>query len=227
MQIIRVISGSPAAEAGIHDGDRIVAVDGKLVSAISSDVAANLLQGEEGSSVNLAVAGGDNPERQITVRRRRVEVPSVDLVAMLDRPRGIGYFRITSFQKTTVRELDAALWKLHRDGMQRLIIDVRGNPGGLLPAAVEVSDRFLERGVIVSTRGRSTPGRRHLCRPGSEKMEHAFGGDCRSGQRQRGGDFFGGNPRFAAAARSSACGATAKARCKAFFRWTGSTRASV
>jgi carboxyl-terminal processing protease len=153
--IVRVISGSPAEEAGIHDGDRIVVVDGKQVSSMSTDLAANLLQGEEGSSVTLVVAGNDGREHQYTVRRRRVEVPSVDQVAMIDRQRGIGYFRITSFQKTTVRELDAALWKLHRDGMQRLIIDVRNNPGGLLPAAVDVSDRFIDRGVIVSTHGRS------------------------------------------------------------------------
>ncbi len=153
--IVRVISGSPAAEAGLRDGDRIVVIDGKAVSSMSTDLAANLLQGEEGSLVNLAVAGGDNHQRQIAIRRRRVEVPSVDRVNMIDRERGIGYFRITSFQKTTLRELDAALWKLHREGMQRLIIDVRNNPGGLLPAAVDVSDRFVDRGVIVSTRGRS------------------------------------------------------------------------
>jgi carboxyl-terminal processing protease len=153
--IVRVISGSPAEEAGIRDGDRIVAVDGKAVSTMSADLAANLLQGEEGSLVHLAVAGGDNRERQVSIRRRRVEVPSVDRIGIIDRERGIGYFRITSFQKTTLRELDAALWKLHREGMRRLIIDVRNNPGGLLPSAVDVSDRFIERGVIVSTRGRS------------------------------------------------------------------------
>jgi carboxyl-terminal processing protease len=153
--IVRVIAGSPAEEAGMHDGDRIVAVDGKAVSSMSSDLAANLLQGEEGTAVNLVVADKDGRERQASIRRRRVEVPSVDQISMLDRNRGIGYFRITSFQKTTLRELDAALWKLHRDGMQRLIIDVRNNPGGLLPSAVDVSDRFVDRGVIVSTHGRS------------------------------------------------------------------------
>ena len=156
LQIVRVITGSPAEEAGIRDGDRIVSVDGKAVSSMSTDLAANLLQGEEGTLVTLVVAGSDNRERQVTVRRRRVEVPSVDQVSMIDRERGIGYFRITSFQKTTLRDLDAALWKLHREGMQSLIIDVRGNPGGLLNSAVDVADRFVERGVIVSTHGRST-----------------------------------------------------------------------
>jgi carboxyl-terminal processing protease len=155
LQIVRVISGSPAEEAGIREGDRITVIDGKAVGSMSTDLAANLLQGEDGSLVNLVVANVDGRERQISIRRRRVDVPSIDQIGMIDRERGIGYFRITSFQKTTLRELDAALWKLHREGMQRLIIDVRNNPGGLLPAAVDVSDRFVERGVIVSTRGRS------------------------------------------------------------------------
>ena len=156
LQIVRVISGSPAEEAGIRDGDRILTIDGKAVSAMATDLAANLLQGDEGTQVNLVVADGQNRERQVSVRRRRVEVPSVDQIGMIDRERGIGYFRITSFQKTTLRDLDAALWKLHRAGMQRLIIDVRNNPGGLLTSAVDVADRFIERGKIVSTRGRNS-----------------------------------------------------------------------
>jgi carboxyl-terminal processing protease len=156
LQIVRVITGSPAEEAGIRNEDRIVSVDGKAVSAISADMAANLLQGEEGTVVKLTIVGSDNRERQVTVRRRRVEVPSVDQISMIDRERGIGYFRITSFQKTTLRDLDAALWKLHREGMKSLIIDVCGNPGGLLNSAVDVAERFVERGVIVSTHGRST-----------------------------------------------------------------------
>jgi carboxyl-terminal processing protease len=155
LQIVRVISGSPAEEAGIHDGDRIMIIDGKAVSTMSTDLAANLLQGAEGTQVNLVIAGDDNRERQVAVHRRRVEVPSVDHIGIIDRAQGIGYFRITSFQKTTLRDLDAALWKLHRDGMQRLIIDVRNNPGGLLNSAVDAVDRFVDRGVIVSTHGRS------------------------------------------------------------------------
>jgi carboxyl-terminal processing protease len=63
--------------------------------------------------------------------------------------------RLTCFQKTTSRDLDAALWKLHRDGMKSLIIDLRGNPGGLLNISVDVVDKFVNDGVIVSTRGRN------------------------------------------------------------------------
>jgi carboxyl-terminal processing protease len=89
------------------------------------------------------------------VTRRRVEVPSVEGVRLVDPQFGVGYLRLTSFQKTTSRDVDAALWKLYRQGMRSLIVDVRGNPGGLLNAAVEVADKFVAEGKIVSTRGRS------------------------------------------------------------------------
>jgi carboxyl-terminal processing protease len=75
---------------------------------------------------------------------------------MVDPRAGIGYLRLTNFQKTTTREVEKALWDLQRSGMRSVIIDVRGNPGGLLSAAVEVADRFIPSGKIVTTRGRST-----------------------------------------------------------------------
>jgi carboxyl-terminal processing protease len=91
----------------------------------------------------------------LKIRREQVEIPSIDNVQMLDGTAGIGYLRLTCFQKTTSRDLDTALWSLHRQGMTSLVIDLRGNPGGLLTTSVEVVDRFVDRGVIVSTRGRS------------------------------------------------------------------------
>jgi len=153
--IVRVISGSPAEEAGVRPQDKIMAIDRRSTQDLTTDQAANLLQGEEGSTVVLTLSAAGQAPRQLSVRRRRVEVPSVDQVSVIDPQYGIGYFKITCFQKTTARDLDAALWKLHREGMKSLVIDVRGNPGGLLVSAVEVVDRFVERGVIVSTHGRS------------------------------------------------------------------------
>ena len=152
--IVRVISGSPAEEAGVRAGDRILAVDGQATAKLSTDQAANLLQGADGSLVTLSLAASGQPPRLLSVRRRVVEVPSVDQVSIIDQQYGVGYFKLTCFQKTTARDLDTALWKLHRDGMKSLVVDVRGNPGGLLVSAVEVVDRFVDRGVIVSTRGR-------------------------------------------------------------------------
>jgi len=154
LAIMRVISGSPAEEAGVHAGDRILAVDGQSTAKLSTDQAANLLQGADGSVVSLSLAAPGQSPRQLSVRRRVVEVPSIDQVSIIDRQYGVGYFKLTCFQKTTARDLDTALWKLHREGMKSLVVDVRGNPGGLLVSAVEVVDRFVESGIIVSTRGR-------------------------------------------------------------------------
>ena len=154
--ILRVISGSPAEEAGVRPKDCILAVDRQSTEELTTDQAASLLQGAEGTVAVLTLAAPGEQPRQVTVRRRRVEVPSIDQVRIADSQYGIGYFKLTCFQKTTARDLDAALWKLHREGMKSLVIDVRGNPGGLLVSAVEVVDRFVDRGVIVSTRGRIT-----------------------------------------------------------------------
>ena len=154
--IVRVIPGSPAEESGLRSNDHILAIDRQSTEDLTTDQAANLLQGVEGSVVALTVAAPGEASRQMTIRRRRVEVPSVDQVGIVDAEFGVGYFKLTCFQKTTAHDLDVALWKLHREGMRSLVIDVRGNPGGLLLSAVEVADRFVERGVIVSTHGRST-----------------------------------------------------------------------
>ena len=152
--IVRVISGSPAEQAGVKAGDRIVAVDGRQTSQFTTDQAANLLQGPDGSVCNLILAAQGEANRQLAVRRQRVEVPSVDRVRMIDEKQGVAYLRLTCFQKTTRRDLEAALWRLNRDGMRSLIMDLRGNPGGLLVSSVDISDLFLDQGVIVSTHGR-------------------------------------------------------------------------
>ncbi len=156
LQIVNVIPGGPADEAGIQPGDRITAVAGQPTRDLSTETAADRLRGEDGTQVEVVVVGPDQRERTLRITRRRIEVPSVENVHMVDPESGVGYMRLTSFQKTTSRDVDAALWQLHRQGMRSLIIDLRGNPGGLLSASVEVADKFLAEGAIVSTRGRSS-----------------------------------------------------------------------
>lgn len=155
LQIVRVIPNSPAKRSGIREGDRIVAIDGRLTRGLSTDRAANLLQGEPGTTADLTVERSGSDPLRFLVRRERVEVPGVDEARIIDRPQGIAYIKLVCFQKSTSHDVEEALWNLHRNGMRTLIIDLRGNPGGLLVSAVEVADLFLDRGVIVTTHGRN------------------------------------------------------------------------
>ncbi len=153
--IVSVIPGGPADVAGICAGERIISVDEQSTREISTDTAADMLKGTEGSRVAVGVLSSKGGTRHLSVERRKIEVPCVDRVAMVDKQNGVGYVRLTTFQKSTSRDIDAALWKLHKEGMKILITDLRGNPGGLLTAAVEVADKFISSGTIVSTRGRN------------------------------------------------------------------------
>jgi carboxyl-terminal processing protease len=153
--VVHVIPASPAERAGIRAGDHLVGVGSRSLGGMSVDEAAQLLQGPEGSVVTLAILRAPAPARAVTVRREHVEVPSIENVRMLDPATGIGYLKISSFQKTTAGDLETALRRLDVAGMRSLVIDLRGNPGGLLSSAVDVSDLFLERGLVVATRGRS------------------------------------------------------------------------
>lgn len=152
--VVHVIPGSPAERAGLRAGDHVVGVGGQSLGGMNVDEAAQLLQGPEGSVVTLAIARGESVARAMTVRREHVDVPSIEDVQLLDPATGVGYIKLTSFQKTTAADLETALRRLDMNGMRSLVIDLRGNPGGLLSAAVDVADLFLDRGLVVATRGR-------------------------------------------------------------------------
>ena len=155
LKILSVIPGGPADEAGIVAGDRIMGVDAISAADRDPDYVADLLRGPEGSLVSLEIASVDQQPRSIRVARRRVDVPCVENIHLVDTDAKIGYFRLTNFQKSTPSEVEKALWALSRQGMRSLIIDLRDNPGGLLPASVEVADRFIDSGRILTTRGRN------------------------------------------------------------------------
>ncbi|MCX7419510.1 MAG: S41 family peptidase [Planctomycetia bacterium] len=157
LYLVNVLPESPAAEAGLHVGDYIVAIDNIDCRNMSTDEAAGKLKGTPNSRVRLELSGLSAADRRtVNVTRRAVQVKSIPVVKMVDESRGIGYIQMTGFQKSTPAELDDALARLNRQSMRLLIWDVRGNPGGLLTAAVEVLDRFIDNGVLVSTKGRTT-----------------------------------------------------------------------
>jgi carboxyl-terminal processing protease len=166
-RVVAPMVGTPAYEAGILAGDLIVEIDGESTEGITPDKAVDALSGRPGTSVKLSVLheGEEKPE-DITINRAIIDVPSVlgdarkandEWDFLIDKDKKIGYIRVTSFIQNTTEELKKALAELKSAGMKGLIIDLRDNPGGLLSAAVEVSDLFVDEGTIVSTKGRNTP----------------------------------------------------------------------
>ncbi len=152
LEIVSVIPDGSAGKAGLQPGDLVLAVDDQLTEKIGSEAAADMMRGLEGTAIALTIQRGSQVQRMSLVRRQ-VEIPSIIDAHMLEP--GIGYIHIASFQKTTTRDFDAAIWRMNQQGLNGLIVDVRGNPGGLLSASVEIADRFIQSGIVVSTRGRN------------------------------------------------------------------------
>lgn len=155
LRLVGVIRGGPAWDAGLKTGDQITHISGKPVKGLSLDEAAGRLQGSEGTPIEITVLRSDKLSQTFRLSRRHVEVESVAEVKMIDKAQGIGYIQLNGFQKGSAEELDRAVETLGKQGMSKLVLDLRGNPGGLLNIAVEIAERFIDAGVIVSTRGRA------------------------------------------------------------------------
>ncbi|MDR3636466.1 MAG: S41 family peptidase [Isosphaeraceae bacterium] len=155
LRLVGVIRGGPASDAGLKAGDQITHVDGHALRGLGLDEGASKLQGTEGTAIEITVLHADGTSQSYKLVRRHVEVESVAQAKLVDKAYGVGYIQLTGFQKSSAEELDKAIAGLKRQGMGTLVLDLRGNPGGLLNVAVEIAERFLDQGVIVSTRGRA------------------------------------------------------------------------
>jgi len=154
--VVSPFEGSPAAAAGIRSGDVIATIDGIPVNNTTLADTIGRMRGKEGTSVRIGILREGSAEPlQFTLKRSRVELRSVK--SELLEP-GIGYVRISQFSETTGDDLDAALKDLRKPNgtpLKGLVLDLRNNPGGVLEAAVSVSDTFLDSGVIVTAKGRT------------------------------------------------------------------------
>lgn len=157
VRVVRIIDGGPAEEAGLRAGDRIVTIDNKpfVGKSVNNDAVMKNLKGERGSSVRLGVKrNGIRSLVNISITRGDVEVKSIDASYMLDEK--TGYIRITSWGNNTYAEFLRAMATLSPKGMENLVIDLRGNLGGYLQAAVEVANEFLPKNsMIVYDEGRN------------------------------------------------------------------------
>ncbi len=156
MTIITPIEGTPADRAGLRSGDKILLIDGEPTINMPVDVAANKMRGEPGTQVVLTVSREQWPEpRAIPFTREIIHVDSVESY-VLGGPEGpVLYVKVKNFQRDTTADLGRAVKNAEstHGGLKGIVLDLRNNPGGLLEQAIELSDGFLESGVIVSTRG--------------------------------------------------------------------------
>ncbi|MEE4161150.1 MAG: S41 family peptidase [Woeseiaceae bacterium] len=158
IEIVSPILGSPAARSGIRSGDRIVAVDGVVVDPENLQDTIARMRGRAGSRISLTVLRGDE---HILHEMRRESIRVASVYSEMLAP-AYGYVRLAQFSETTARELARAIDELADENgamLDGLVLDLRNNPGGVLDAAVDVSDLFLDSGIIVSADGRSPDAR--------------------------------------------------------------------
>jgi carboxyl-terminal processing protease len=154
LRITRVYDGSPAKRAGLKPGDLITEVGGKSLRGVPEDTAVARVKGPSGSQVRLTVERDGKPfQRNVT--RATVSIPVVESRMERDGGRKVGYVALASFSSGAHGEVGAAVRKLREDGAKGLVLDLRGNPGGLVREAQLVASAFIPEGTIVSTKGRA------------------------------------------------------------------------
>lgn len=175
VQVVSAIDGTPAARAGLRFGDVITSIDGTELTETNYAEAANMMRGRAGTPVDITVSRLNEADTlDFTLIRNNVQVQSVRYELL---PGDVGYIRISHFSETTWKDTRKAIRKLRRaarDELRGVVLDLRNNPGGVLDAAVDIADGFLDGGLIVSASGRG---------PGANFTHTAREGDILDGIR--------------------------------------------
>ena len=152
VEVASPIEDTPGAKAGIQAGDMIIAIDGLPTPSMTMNEVLSHLRGEVGAPVTVTILRGTNMKFDVTLVRALIEVPTVKY-GMIEGTK-IGYARLIQFTPDTATRLQDALDSFEKNGYKGLIIDLRDNPGGLITSAVDVADKFIDNGPIVSTKSR-------------------------------------------------------------------------
>ena len=160
VKVVTPIDGTPAQKAGLKPGDLIIRLDDAAVKGMNLSDAVKVMRGKPGSRITLTVVReGANKPLEFTLARAIIKIQSVKKRIL--EP-GFGYVRVTTFQANSGKSMVRAISKLERQNkgkLKGLVLDLRNNPGGVLPAAVSISDAFLTQGLIVYTEGRASDSR--------------------------------------------------------------------
>ena len=156
VEVASPVEDTPGFRAGIHAGDLIISANGTDTSKITMDEVLDILRGPVGETVDLVIRRGKNIEFPVTLTRAIIEVPTVKYGTIKDvKAAGtVGYVRIIEFIPQTAERVQQALDSFEKENISSLIIDLRNNPGGLITSVVDVADKFIDNGPIVSTKSR-------------------------------------------------------------------------
>ncbi len=146
-----ILSQSPAQRAGVEPGDQILIIDGRSSRNLSVENASQLIRGESGSQLSLTLRRVDGSEETLVLTREVVSVPTVSFELQLENGVAVGYIRLDEFSAHAAEQMRTAIDSLTAEGAEAFVLDLRGNPGGLLQASIDISRMWLPRGSIVRT----------------------------------------------------------------------------
>lgn len=152
LTVVEPIENSPALKAGIQSGDKILSINGKPTRGMTVEDASNLIRGEVGTKVSLEInRGGGQKSFTLSLTRARIELPTVRASIKQEETTRIGYIRLNEFSAHAAEQMRRAIKDLSGQEVDGFVLDLRGNPGGLLQASIEISRMWLEQGAIVRT----------------------------------------------------------------------------
>jgi len=163
LTVISPIDDTPAAKAGIRAGDIIASINGQDTSELTLDEAVRKIRGEKGTEVKLVIIRGNEKLPEMTIVRDTITVSSVKYEV---KPNGVGYIRLRQFGDDTDQAIREATAALQKQGVKKIVLDLRDNPGGYLDAAVTVSSEFLSSGTVVEERSRHSESKTLVANPG-------------------------------------------------------------
>ncbi|NET88539.1 MAG: PDZ domain-containing protein [Kamptonema sp. SIO1D9] len=151
LTVVEPIENSPATQADIRPGDQILEIDGKVTAKMTVEEASELIRGETGTEVRLKMARGGSKIFDVILTRVQIELPAVRYTLKEEGNKRVGYIKLEEFTSHAAEQMERAIVKLNNDKVEAFVLDLRGNPGGLLFASVDIARMWMETGTIVRT----------------------------------------------------------------------------